>query len=248
MDNASLRKLCSDVTLQSQKEGFFNQWADQVENLLTNDFFIQFSKLKSDKERFLQTWNNEHLIPSNIGEDLSLCFANRSAALFHCKDYNHCLQDIDLALSHGYPNRLKYKILERRGQCLAKFGRIKESQRAFEEAISTVQESDLNEGKKETWIQETLKKMSLIQSCQETLENDNNTEDDVYKEKLYKGQSKIFPRASSSLILKYTEETGRYMAASEDIPAVNILVRERPFSSVLMQEKRGTFCENCFKK
>uniref|UniRef100_UPI0037E8BBC5 SET and MYND domain-containing protein 4 n=1 Tax=Semicossyphus pulcher TaxID=241346 RepID=UPI0037E8BBC5 len=51
-------------------------------------------------------------------EQLSLCYANRSAALYHLRHYQESLTDIDEALKNGYPSHLLHKLEERRTQCL----------------------------------------------------------------------------------------------------------------------------------
>uniref|UniRef100_A0A3Q1GWQ8 Protein-lysine N-methyltransferase SMYD4 n=1 Tax=Acanthochromis polyacanthus TaxID=80966 RepID=A0A3Q1GWQ8_9TELE len=51
-------------------------------------------------------------------EQLSLCYANRSAALCHLQDYQECLDDIDRALRNGYPSHLLHKLQDRRTLCL----------------------------------------------------------------------------------------------------------------------------------
>lgn len=33
----------------------------------------------------------------------AICLANRSAALYHLREYNYCVKDIDEALEHHYP-------------------------------------------------------------------------------------------------------------------------------------------------
>lgn len=51
-------------------------------------------------------------------EQLSLCYANRSAALHHLQLYQESLDDIDEALNNGYPSHLLHKLESRRTQCL----------------------------------------------------------------------------------------------------------------------------------
>ncbi|AWO99826.1 putative SET and MYND domain-containing protein 4 [Scophthalmus maximus] len=51
-------------------------------------------------------------------EQLPLCYANRSAALHHLQLYQDCLNDIDKALTNGYPSHLQHKLEDRRTQCL----------------------------------------------------------------------------------------------------------------------------------
>ncbi|XP_028277123.1 protein-lysine N-methyltransferase SMYD4 isoform X2 [Parambassis ranga] len=51
-------------------------------------------------------------------EQLSLCYANRSAALYHLHNYKECLNDIDNALKNGYPSHLQHKLHDRRALCV----------------------------------------------------------------------------------------------------------------------------------
>lgn len=44
------------------------------------------------------------------GEDLAMAAANRSAAFFQLKDYESCLQDIEIAIEAGYPTNIVYKL------------------------------------------------------------------------------------------------------------------------------------------
>ncbi|KAB5543440.1 hypothetical protein PHYPO_G00079170 [Pangasianodon hypophthalmus] len=50
-------------------------------------------------------------------EQLSLCYANRSAALFHLGLYTKCLEDIQQAFDEGYPSHLHSKLMDRQSQC-----------------------------------------------------------------------------------------------------------------------------------
>ncbi|XP_040907574.1 SET and MYND domain-containing protein 4 isoform X2 [Toxotes jaculatrix] len=56
-------------------------------------------------------------------EQLSLCYANRSAALYHLQHYQECLDDTDKALMNGYPSHLSHKLEVRRAQCLKHLSR-----------------------------------------------------------------------------------------------------------------------------
>ncbi|KAL0994831.1 hypothetical protein UPYG_G00127720 [Umbra pygmaea] len=55
---------------------------------------------------------------SLTSDQLALCYANRSAALFHLQHYKECLEDIQRALKHGYPSHLQAKLRGRQTQCL----------------------------------------------------------------------------------------------------------------------------------
>ncbi|XP_067289448.1 SET and MYND domain-containing protein 4 [Pseudorasbora parva] len=51
-------------------------------------------------------------------EELSLCYANRSAALFYHGLYRECLEDIQRSLEAGYPSHLQDKLRTRQAACL----------------------------------------------------------------------------------------------------------------------------------
>ncbi|KAF1378477.1 hypothetical protein PFLUV_G00190950 [Perca fluviatilis] len=51
-------------------------------------------------------------------EQLSLCYANRSAALYHLQHYQESLDDIDRAIKNSYPSHLLHKLEDRHTQCL----------------------------------------------------------------------------------------------------------------------------------
>ena len=60
-------------------------------------------------------------------EALALALANRSAVLFSMGDHEACLIDVRQALKYNYPNKLLYKLFERRARCLQALGRIEEA-------------------------------------------------------------------------------------------------------------------------
>ncbi|XP_061752749.1 SET and MYND domain-containing protein 4 [Nerophis ophidion] len=52
-------------------------------------------------------------------EHLALCYANRSAALYHLHHYQEALDDVEAAKRSGYPAHLLHKLEKRRSQCVA---------------------------------------------------------------------------------------------------------------------------------
>ncbi|XP_040037658.2 protein-lysine N-methyltransferase SMYD4 [Gasterosteus aculeatus] len=51
-------------------------------------------------------------------DQLSLCYANRSAALHHLQHHQESLDDIDRAVKNSYPSHLLHKLEDRRTSCL----------------------------------------------------------------------------------------------------------------------------------
>ncbi|XP_059395363.1 SET and MYND domain-containing protein 4-like [Carassius carassius] len=60
-------------------------------------------------------------------EELSLCYANRSAALFYQGLYRECLEDIRRSLEAGYPSHLQDKLRVRQTACLYQLTKIEKS-------------------------------------------------------------------------------------------------------------------------
>ena len=79
--------------------------------------------------------------------DLSLLFANRSAALFHLGYISLAQKDVKLAFSLNYPGELHYKLYERSGRCFLRQGNKGEANHMFKLAISALQNSALEEAK-----------------------------------------------------------------------------------------------------
>ncbi|XP_061902921.1 SET and MYND domain-containing protein 4 isoform X2 [Entelurus aequoreus] len=52
-------------------------------------------------------------------EHLALCYANRSAALYHLQHYQEALDDVEAAKRSEYPAHLLHKLEKRRTQCVA---------------------------------------------------------------------------------------------------------------------------------
>lgn len=77
--------------------------------------------------------------PEASSEELSIVYANRSAALFHLGLYNESLADMDVALSLGYPNHLLHKLLLRKLKCLKFLGSKDQVQTVFQELTDAVQ-------------------------------------------------------------------------------------------------------------
>jgi hypothetical protein len=85
--------------------------------------FPSTSKI-SKEEMHTELTENENNYTS---EALAVALANRSAVLFSMGDHEACLGDVGQALKYNYPNKLLYKLFERRGKCLQALGRIEEA-------------------------------------------------------------------------------------------------------------------------
>ena len=70
----------------------------------------------------LYTVSAMHAPPAS--EALALAYANRSAVLVQMKKYSSALKDIRLSVEAGYPTKLRYKLQQRKLQCLLQLGQV----------------------------------------------------------------------------------------------------------------------------
>lgn len=192
------------------------------------------------------------------GSELSLALANRSAVLFHLREHRQCLEDIQQALSHGYPCELSYKLLDRQGKCLFVLGCDIEALDCFQKAKQALHQSKLDHKKKDVWLKEL--EMEICR-CQEIMTDKTKVVPGVLTSNnehsppqgfglpwlTHKGNSK-FISASCAVDITTSPGVGRHPVATQDIHVGDILIIEKPFASVLLPRHLETHCYHCFKR
>ncbi|XP_005056961.1 PREDICTED: SET and MYND domain-containing protein 4 [Ficedula albicollis] len=171
-----------------------------------------------------------HQLPGS--PEVSVCFANRSAALLHLGHFEACLEDIARAERHGYPDRLLPKVLLRKAECLLCLERLQDAQdilRVLESkiALDGVMTAHLTRLKK---LSQLKVKLGEKERCPEpALEAHGGIQGEP---EIWEENSSI-SGASSSLSLSFDAERGRHLVASQDIVPGQSLVKEEAFVSVL---------------
>ncbi|KAJ7397023.1 SET and MYND domain-containing protein 4 [Pitangus sulphuratus] len=166
--------------------------------------------------------------------EVSVCFANRSAALFHLEHFEVCLEDIARAESYGYPDRLLPKVLLRKAECLLCLGRLQDAG----DVLSVVENKIRMDGLMTSPTHQTLLK-KLSQLKVKLHEKEKRPEPAREARADMQGKSEIWEEndsisgASSSLSLNYDTERGRHLVASQDIVPGQSLLKEKAFVSVL---------------
>uniref|UniRef100_A0A8C0B6I5 Protein-lysine N-methyltransferase SMYD4 n=1 Tax=Buteo japonicus TaxID=224669 RepID=A0A8C0B6I5_9AVES len=166
--------------------------------------------------------------------EVSVCFANRSAALFHLRCFEVCLEDIARAESHGYPDRLLPKVLLRKAECLLCLGRLQDAA----DTLSVVENKIAMDSIMTSPTHQTLlKKLSQLkikihekESCPEPA---RETCGDIQRKSEIWEENDSISGASSSLSLNFDRERGRHLVASQDILPGQSLLKEEAFVSVL---------------
>ncbi|XP_069730448.1 SET and MYND domain-containing protein 4 [Phaenicophaeus curvirostris] len=166
--------------------------------------------------------------------EISICFANRSAALFHLGYFEVCLEDIARAESHGYPDRLLPKVLLRKAECLLCLGRLRDAA----DVLGAVEKKITVDGIIASPTQQTLLK-KLRQLKIKIHEKENCPEPapeacgDVQRQSEIWEENDSVSGVSSSLSLRFNTERGRHLVASQDILPGQSLLKEEAFVSVL---------------
>lgn len=199
-----------------------------------------------------------------MDEELSLALANRSAALFQLVRYDHALQDMELALRHGYPEILRYKLYDRKGKCMMQLNKHEEAITAFGKAEEYLKVAKLDNTKKKNWTDNMAKFVETCTSLKGSSKEAKTVEfvdsdgsecsnsngcfmvDGIPRPRM--PLSSRFPVASDAFNVRYEEDSGRFAIARRPVKVGDVIISEPPYVSVLRQDFYTTHCYNCFTK
>ncbi|CAL4236288.1 unnamed protein product, partial [Meganyctiphanes norvegica] len=69
---------------------------------------------------------------------LALGYANRAAVLYELKQFKKSITDIDFALKYGYPQKMQYKLAERKAKCLIALKKHQEAKTLLQTTIASL--------------------------------------------------------------------------------------------------------------
>ncbi|XP_074244450.1 SET and MYND domain-containing protein 4 isoform X3 [Saimiri boliviensis] len=167
-------------------------------------------------------------------EDMSLCYANRSAALFHLGQYETCLKDIIRAQTHGYPERLQPKIMLRKAECLVALGRLQEARQTISDLERSFTASPTLADFPSQSVQRNLRHLKMkVQEKEDLTETFPAALAKTLEGVDLREENKQLSNASSSVSLCMDPVKGRYLVATREILPGEPLVKEDAFVSVL---------------
>uniref|UniRef100_A0A0D9RMZ7 Protein-lysine N-methyltransferase SMYD4 n=1 Tax=Chlorocebus sabaeus TaxID=60711 RepID=A0A0D9RMZ7_CHLSB len=167
-------------------------------------------------------------------EDMSLCYANRSAALFHLGQYETCLKDISRAQMHGYPERLQPKIMLRKAECLVALGRLQEASQTVGDLERNFTATPTLADVPPQTLQRNLHHLKMkLQEKESPTETLPATLAKTLEDVALRGENERLSNASSSVGLCIDPLKGRYLVATKEILPGELLVREDAFVSIL---------------
>ncbi|XP_002740933.1 protein-lysine N-methyltransferase SMYD4-like [Saccoglossus kowalevskii] len=207
-----------------------------------------FQKKQFDKALYLYT---ESVMTAPIQEEsnceeLSLAFGNRAAVLLHMGKFEYCLDDIDRAFEYGYPEDLKYKLYDRRGQCFYNLKRKFDAIACFKDAMSWVDKSKLDRKKRKSFKVCLDKQLDKCQKMMESTESVGLQKKLKIPPKLSYGSNLHVPCMSSAVTIESSPDKGRYAVATRDVKVGDVLIVENPYSSVGLQPCNVSHCHHCY--
>ncbi|KAH9495866.1 SET and MYND domain-containing protein 4 [Bulinus truncatus] len=163
-----------------------------------------------------------------VGENLTLAYGNRSAALYHLDLYKECLLDINRAMESGFPSESLHKLLSRKTNAHLRLEQIEQAEK-----------------------KDFLKEVDLLAS-QVYSRRDNRvvkqSELNGVSPAIYAGVNDVVLQASKAVTLCVTPEKGRHLIANRFIPKGSTIIVERPFAAVLLPDHYENHCHHCFSK
>lgn len=187
-------------------------------------------------------------------EELSLGFANRSAAHFHSGKYKRALCDVRYAFELGYPAHLRYKLYLRKGHCYLRLGNPREALENLDLASKSLRRSGADARR----LSQQLKEIDALKGlCEQgrtpsVASDDEEAEDDPDDESqvpdVSYGPHDTVSSCSSAVDLLYSTEKGRFLVANRDLRPGDAIFVERPYASVLLPGHTKTHCQHCHKR
>lgn len=180
----------------------------------------------------------------------AICLANRSAALYHLKDYRHCVKDIDEALEHHYPRELKHKLYKRKARLLSHMKQHEDAREAYRQALKWLDWAKMERDKRiehQNDIQKWLKLYEAGKGAKNFELDDEPTEKLPLIPEVTNGRNEKYPSLSKKVDVRCDNQQGRYVVAVEDIEPGDTICVEKPFAAVLLRDMFSTHCQNCFK-
>lgn len=205
-----------------------------------------FADLKTDEQRFEMAYILSHDYLHNLNlPEVGKCGVKSTQAReygnerFRDKNYWESLMFYSKSLALAPKGSMEFALaLGNRSACLLKLDFPEKALKDIEEAMALSE--DVAHRNKLFSRKEKCEERCLAKHC-----NGLKLETSLVP-LLSRGKSDFFDSASSALKLSSNDTLGRHLIASEDVKTGEVLIVEKPFSSVLLPDHYYTHCANCF--
>ncbi|KAK3911325.1 Annexin B9 [Frankliniella fusca] len=203
----------------------------------------------------MQYYNRSLAAAPLNSKEYSLAIGNRSAVNWALGFYEACLCDIKQAFQTGYPEELRYKLLERQVKCCLNLGRKIEAASALKELEAQLkkepeEKQNQHEGSLKAFHEELENLQNRLCSTADCPESSKTiwmvgcTE----RPSVSYGANEEIECASNCIALKYSDEKGRHLIATKYIRPGDVLLVEKPFASILLPKSMASHCYNCLAR
>ncbi|XP_044020550.1 SET and MYND domain-containing protein 4-like isoform X1 [Aphidius gifuensis] len=213
--------------------------ADSIHWRTTGNNKYKNSRNKDYLSKSIEAYTKSIAFAPVGSSELSLAYANRSAALFKARLYQDCLLDIERAIKAGYPDHLKTKLFIRQSLC---FKALNPNSR-LEGCISNANAIQ--------WLPDLLKSYPNYNLEGEYLKMMNQLEKprDIIKfSPEIKNKNSIIAGGSDAIELKRINDNNQHIVATRDIKSGEFIYLSEPFATALCAELRFTNCWHCCRQ
>jgi len=181
---------------------------------------------------------------SEGGGEYSVILANRSALWADLGEHELVVVDVEHAIESGYPEKIVYKLHERRAKSRLALKHFEKALEDISVAAESLTYSTLDEAKQKAKVKDLNKlKASIEKEIKSGVKNGVVTSEKV---KLSFRQPNVkFPSFSDAVQIKFGEGRGRYGVAGRDIKIGELIAIETPFVSLIDKEFSKNHCWNC---
>lgn len=176
-------------------------------------------------------------------KDVALGLANRSAVLVKMGQYGDCLEDIEAALYFGYPDNIRYKLMERQAKCFKAQGQVSSALTSYNRLILVLKQSSLDKDKIQQWKLDTTKEIEKLRG-----QVDQTKEFPERNPQHISSFNSRVPQFSDAVEIVYSKHMGRHGKATRTIEAGEVIMQDTCVTSHLLCRNRKTHCTNCMKK
>jgi len=178
--------------------------------------------------------------------EYSVILANRSALWAELGEHELVETDIEHAIESGYPDKMLFKLYERRAKSRHALKKFDEALDDIEGAMKSLESSTLDAVKQKTKLKELNKLKDLISKENKAKPKNSTVEHSQKIQKPnFKEKNEKFPSFSDAVQIKYAEGRGRYAVANREIKVGELIAIENPYVSLVDKEFSKSHCWNC---
>ena len=170
----------------------------------------------------------------------------RSAAFFHLKQFRSSIADVDNAILTGYPSNSLHKLLERKGKCLLLSGEKHAAIEVLNSARQALLEhSNIPQSKPQNFLAFT------DQLISDSSHSSNDTDISNKIHRLHDPLPNIEEKggkmqcAAAFVRLAHDDNRGRGLYLTRDVEAGQLLMVEKPYMSVVLNNYSPSHCNYC---